>query len=165
VADVLTSTALPAPRLCLEVTESALIRDLDQAVRVLKQFKQSGVSLSLDDLGTGYSSLSYLKRLAVDSLKIDKSFVDDLATDDDSVTFINSIWSLGGALNLDVVAEGVESQDQAEILTGLGCERAQGDLFTSRCRHLRFAPCLKNNRTTTRRSDPPRAAATHSGLQ
>ena len=72
-ADVLTSTALPAPRLCLEVTESALIRDLDQAVRVLKQFKQSGVSLSLDDLGTGYSSLSYLKRLAVDSLKIDKS--------------------------------------------------------------------------------------------
>ena len=69
-ADVLTSTGLPASRLCLEVTESALIRDLDQAVRVLKQFRQSGVSLSLDDFGTGYSSLSYLKGLAVDSLKI-----------------------------------------------------------------------------------------------
>ena len=129
VADVLTSTGLPASRLCLEVTESELIRDLDQAVRVLKQFRQSGVSLSLDDFGTGYSSLSYLKRLAVDSIKIDKSFVNDLATDDDSVTFINSILSLAGALNLDVVAEGVESQDQAEILTDLGCERAQGYLF------------------------------------
>jgi len=129
VAEVLASTGLPVSRLCLEVTESALIRDLDQAVRVLKQFRQSGVQLSLDDYGTGYSSLSYLKRLAVDSLKIDKSFVHDLAADNDSVTFINLILSLAGALNLGVVAEGVENQDQVEILTGLGCERAQGYFF------------------------------------
>ncbi|MBT5140703.1 MAG: EAL domain-containing protein [Acidimicrobiaceae bacterium] len=129
VADVLVSTGLPVSRLCLEVTESALIIDLDQAVRVLNQFRRSGVRLSLDDFGTGYSSLSYLKRLAVDSLKIDKSFVNDLATDNESVTFINSILSLASALNLDVVAEGVENQDQVEILAGLGCKRAQGYFF------------------------------------
>ncbi len=129
VNDVLRETGLDNGRLCLEVTESAMIRDLTLAEQVLAELSQLGLHLALDDFGTGYSSLSYLKRLKVDSLKIDKSFVSDLTTDRDSVKFINSILSLARALNLDVVAEGVETEAQAQTLRGLGCERAQGYFF------------------------------------
>lgn len=127
--DVLNKTGLDKNRLCLEVTESAMIRDLTLAEQVLAELSQLGIHLVLDDFGTGYSSLSYLKRLKVDSLKIDKSFVSDLTTNPDNVKFINSILSLARALNLDVVAEGVETEAQAQTLRGLGCERAQGYLF------------------------------------
>jgi len=129
VVDVLNKTGLDRERLCLEVTESAMVRDLTLAEQVLTELSQLGIHLALDDFGTGYSSLSHLKRLKVDSLKIDKAFVSDLTTDPDSVKFINSILSLARALNLDVVAEGVETEAQAQALRGLGCERAQGYLF------------------------------------
>ena len=126
---MLEKTGLPAPRLCLEITETALIRDLDQAVHVLTKLKKLGVQLALDDFGTGYSSLSYLKRFEVDALKIDKSFVNDLSADIESWTFVDSILSLARALRLDVVAEGIETQEQATILRDLGCVRAQGYLY------------------------------------
>jgi len=129
VARVLEKTGLPAPRLCLEITETALIRDLDRAVHVLTELKKLGVQLALDDFGTGYSSLSYLKRFEVDALKIDKSFVNDLSADIESWTFVDSILSLARALGLDVVAEGIETQEQATILRDLGCVRAQGYLY------------------------------------
>ena len=83
----------------------------------------------MDDFGTGYSSLAYLKRLKVDSLKIDKSFVSDLMTDPDSVKFVTSILALAHTLKLDVIAEGVETQEQAEMLRSLGCTKAQGWLY------------------------------------
>ena len=84
------------------------------------------MSIALDDFGTGYSSLSYLKRFQVDSLKIDRSFVSDLSTDPESAHFIRVILGLAEGLNLTVVAEGIEIDQEASILKGLGCERAQG---------------------------------------
>lgn len=126
VVRVLMESGFEASRLCLEVTESALIRDLELAVSILDELAVKGVRFSLDDFGTGYSSLAYLKHLKVDSLKIDKSFLTDLRTDPDSVKFVNSILGLADTLKLGVVAEGVETQEQAEMLRSLGCEKAQG---------------------------------------
>ena len=129
VTTVLMETGLETDRLNLEVTESALIEDLEQAVETIADLSRRGVRFSLDDFGTGYSSLAYLKRLKVDSLKIDKSFVSDLMTDPDSVKFVTSILALAHTLKLDVIAEGVETQEQAEMLRSLGCTKAQGWLY------------------------------------
>ena len=126
VVEVLQGVALEAENLCLEITESALIKNPERAIDTLARLRDLGVSIALDDFGTGYSSLSYLKRFEVDSLKIDRSFVSDLSTDPESAHFIRVILGLAEGLNLTVVAEGIEIDQEASILKGLGCERAQG---------------------------------------
>ncbi len=126
VSNVLMETGFDAGRLCLEVTESSLIGDLSKAEQTLAELSRLGLQLALDDFGTGYSGLTYLKRLKVDTLKIDKSFVNDLTTDEDSVKFVQSIINLADMLDLGLVVEGVETEAQAEMLRSLGCDRAQG---------------------------------------
>jgi len=129
VRTALRSTGLAAERLCLEITESAAIEDVRRSLAVMNGLKDLGVQLALDDFGTGYSSLSYLQRFPIDSLKIDRSFVMNLADDDESVAFVRSIISLAESLGLTVVAEGVETEAQANVLRFLGCTRAQGYLL------------------------------------
>ncbi|MEM9465935.1 MAG: EAL domain-containing protein [Actinomycetota bacterium] len=125
----LQESGLAPHRLCLEITESAVMTDIRRSEQILHRLKELGVKLAVDDFGTGFSSLAYLKRFPVDALKIDRAFVVGLGEDDEDRTFVSSIISLADALGLDVVAEGVETEVQAEILSELGCRRAQGYLY------------------------------------
>lgn len=114
----------------IELTESLLLKDIEAGIKILRQMKQLGVQVSIDDFGTGFSSLSYLKRLPVDKLKIDQSFVKDLCSDSGDVAIVSAIVTLSHNLDLTVVAEGVETAQQLEILRSFGCNEAQGYLFS-----------------------------------
>jgi diguanylate cyclase (GGDEF)-like protein len=130
VANVLADTGLPPSALVLEITESVLMRDAEYAINVLRALKDLGVRLSVDDFGTGYSSLSYLKKFPVDVLKIDRSFVDGLGTDGDDSAIVRAIISLAESLGLETVGEGTETLIQVKALEELGCNKAQGYLFS-----------------------------------
>jgi EAL domain-containing protein (putative c-di-GMP-specific phosphodiesterase class I)/CheY-like chemotaxis protein len=114
---------------CLELTESTVMQDVEAAAAVLADLRALGVGVSIDDFGTGYSSLAYLRRFPLDEVKIDKSFVDGLGTDAEATAVVAAVVSLAHALERDVVAEGVETVDQLERLRSLGCDYAQGYLF------------------------------------
>jgi EAL domain-containing protein (putative c-di-GMP-specific phosphodiesterase class I) len=129
VAAALAEVGLPADRLIMEITESSVMGDPDRTVPILQRLADIGVALSLDDFGTGYSSLAYLQRLPVREVKIDKSFVMGLtggAEEHASSVLVRSILTLGGNLNLRVVAEGVEDGEVLELLRRLGCDLVQG---------------------------------------
>jgi diguanylate cyclase (GGDEF)-like protein/PAS domain S-box-containing protein len=130
VVGALDESGLDPTALCLEITETALMADVATSVDVLSKLRDLGIVVAVDDFGTGYSSLSYLKRFPVDVLKIDRSFVEALGDDDDATAITHAILSLGQALGLCVVAEGVETRRQLAVLRELGCERAQGFLFS-----------------------------------
>jgi len=130
VADVLERTGVNAANLKLELTESAMAEDVDDVVAKMTALKSRGVTLSLDDFGTGYSSLAYLKRLPLDELKIDRVFVRDLLNEASSVAIAQTILSLGKALRLPVIAEGVENEAQLELLDKLGCHCFQGFFYS-----------------------------------
>ncbi len=115
--------------LTLELTESIFMHDLNFAQGILKKLKNLGVAISVDDFGTGYSSLSYLKKLPVDVVKIDKSFVNDVTTDPDAAAIVTAITSMARSLNLKTIAEGVETEEQAKILRLLRCDIGQGYYF------------------------------------
>ena len=117
---------LGGPRLRLEVTENAVMRDPERATAVLAELRALGVPVAIDDFGTGYSSLAYLERLAVDEIKIDRSFVRELARSADSVAIVRATIQLAHALRLTVIGEGIEGEDTWRILRGLGCDLAQG---------------------------------------
>ena len=117
---------LPGRALTLEVTESSVMADPARAVDLLAQLRGLGVRLSVDDFGTGYSSLSYLKRLPVQEVKIDKSFVVDLASREQDEAIVRSIVDLGRHLGLDVVAEGIEDEATWQVLAAMGCTLGQG---------------------------------------
>ncbi|MCU7947189.1 MAG: EAL domain-containing protein, partial [Candidatus Thiodiazotropha sp. (ex Cardiolucina cf. quadrata)] len=123
---VLDDNRLSPGALNLEMTESLLMRDTDEAITWLSSFKALGVNLSVDDFGTGYSSLSYLKRFPVDVLKIDRSFVSDLPSNSDDASLVKTIVAMAGSLNLELIAEGVETEEQADFLVGIGCYNLQG---------------------------------------
>ena len=127
--EMLARCRIDPSRLRLELTESMLIGNGAAAIAALTQLRGTGVRLCIDDFGTGYSSLSYLHELPIDSLKIDRSFVGAMGDDERKIKIVQSILVLGKALGIDVVAEGVETQEQAEVLRRLGCERAQGYFF------------------------------------
>ena len=144
VTTALARSGLPARWLELELTESILLQDVDAAMTTLHSLKDLGVQLSIDDFGTGYSSLSYLKRLAVDKLKIDQSFVRDLATDADDAAIVRAIVQLGHTLQLTVIAEGVESERQLAFLSDYGCDEAQGYLFSRPLSATAVEPLLRD---------------------
>ena len=129
VLKALDETGANPKQLHLEITESLLLDDLEDVTSKMMALKPRGVRFSLDDFGTGYSSLSYLKRLPLDQLKIDKSFVRDLCTDKTDVAIVTTIVTLAQSLGLSVVAEGVETEEQRCLLASLGCKHFQGYLF------------------------------------
>lgn len=116
--------------LCIEVTESSVMRDVESAISTLEAVRALGVRISVDDFGTGYSSLAYLKRLPADELKVDKSFVDGLGSDPDDTAIVAAVVASAHALGLSVVAEGVETAQNVSSLKTLGCEEAQGFHFS-----------------------------------
>ncbi|MGT2511497.1 putative bifunctional diguanylate cyclase/phosphodiesterase [Cupriavidus basilensis] len=129
VRDTLARHALEPGCLTLEVTESTAMRDADASLQILKQLHDMGVRISIDDFGTGYSSLLYLKRLPASELKIDRGFIRDLTRDTEDAAIVSAIVALGRTLNLDIVAEGVETAKQQDFLTRLGCDSLQGFLL------------------------------------
>ena len=130
VRNVLADTGLDPDDLELEVTESMLMQDAKSTIETLRSLKDSGIHLSIDDFGTGYSSLSYLKRFPIDALKIDRSFIREVNTNPDDAAIATSIILMGHSLRLTVVAEGVEEESQLSFLRVLGCDEAQGYLFS-----------------------------------
>ena len=129
VQSILKETGLPANRLELEVTESSLFSDSNTPVTILKKLRSLGVRISIDDFGTGYSSLSRLSELNFDKIKIDKSFVNPISTQDDALNIVKLIAGMAKSLNMRVIAEGVETEAQLERLQALGCDLVQGYLF------------------------------------
>jgi diguanylate cyclase (GGDEF)-like protein len=127
----LLATAKVAPqRLVLEVTESSLMSNPDANIETLERLSALGFRLAMDDFGTGYASLNYLKRLPVDILKIDRSFVKGLPSDENDATLVTTIMALGQSLGLEVIAEGVETKDQEAFLKRYGCQQVQGYLYS-----------------------------------
>ena len=126
VARALSASGAEPEALCLEFTESILMHDTEESIAILQSLADLGVALSIDDFGTGYSSLAYLKRFPLHELKVDKSFVDGLGRDDDDTAIVAAVVAMAHALDLCVVAEGVETADQLQRLRTLGCEQAQG---------------------------------------
>jgi len=129
VVNALETHRIPPELLTLEVTETTAMRDPDESVRILTELTELGVKASIDDFGTGYSSLLYLKRLPASELKIDRAFVNELQAQTEDATIVTAIVALAQTLNLKVVAEGVETAEQQQFLTGLGCNTLQGYLL------------------------------------
>ncbi len=129
VAEVLEATGLSPSRLELEITETGVMQDIRNAAEVLRALAALGVTLAIDDFGTGYSSLSYLRKLPVDKIKIDRSFVSDVAANEDAAAIAKAIVGLAHSLRLSVIAEGVETEEQAKFIRETGCAYAQGFLY------------------------------------
>jgi diguanylate cyclase (GGDEF)-like protein len=129
VADALAASGLPAERLCVEVTESVVMEDAERSIAALNALRELGVTVALDDFGTGYSSLSYLRRLPIDGLKIDRSFIRGLGQETEDESIVASVIELARALGVEVVAEGVETEEQHAHLRAGGCDTMQGFLF------------------------------------
>ena len=130
VSTALRDTGLPARSLKLEITESMVMENIDTAIDMLTQLRGLGVGLSIDDFGTGYSSLSYLHRFPIDTLKIDRSFVTRMTDNSENAEIVRTIVTLARSLDMDVIAEGVETHEQLRQLSGLGCDYGQGYLFS-----------------------------------
>ncbi|SNS13822.1 putative bifunctional diguanylate cyclase/phosphodiesterase [Pseudomonas segetis] len=130
VSEALLHFSVPAQRLELEVTENALMGNIGQAIDLLQELRAQGVSLSIDDFGTGYSSLAYLKRLPIDTLKIDRSFIQDIPGANEDMEIVQAIIAMAHSLRLKVVAEGVETPEQLDLLAKLKCDSIQGYLLS-----------------------------------
>jgi EAL domain-containing protein (putative c-di-GMP-specific phosphodiesterase class I) len=129
VMNALADSGLNPALLELELTESILLQNVESVLNCVKRLKQLDVKLSIDDFGTGYSSLSYLKRFDIDKLKIDQSFVRDLATDPEDAAIVRAIIQMARSLNLRTIAEGVETVQMLEQLRSFQCDEAQGYHF------------------------------------
>lgn len=151
ISDLLAQHQVPAGLLCLEITESGVMEDPVRALETLQRLHQLGLRLSVDDYGTGYSSLSYLKRLPVQELKIDRSFVMSLTENDEDAAIVHSTIELGHNMGLEVVAEGVESQEGLEMLARLGCDKAQGYFISKPLPADQFVAWLRDRSEVTER--------------
>lgn len=143
---VLREFKLPASSLEVEITETALMQDAAAATAILRELRELGIRVSLDDFGTGYSSLSYLKRFPVDVLKIDREFIRDLPHDKDDAVIVHAIVAMADKLGLDVVAEGVETEQQLEFLKQAHCGIGQGYYFLPPVKAEALLPTLRNTK-------------------
>jgi EAL domain-containing protein (putative c-di-GMP-specific phosphodiesterase class I) len=130
VKSALADAKLAATRLELEITESLLLADNETTLRALHDLRAMGVRICMDDFGTGYSSLSYLRSFPFDKIKIDRSFMRDLTSRGDSLAIIKAVIGLGQSLGMSVTAEGVETEEQLDMVRGQGCDEVQGFLFS-----------------------------------
>ncbi|CAD5200780.1 putative bifunctional diguanylate cyclase/phosphodiesterase [Pseudomonas sp. FEN] len=146
IRQVLTETGMEPSLLELEITESVLMQNIDHTIATLKAIKTLGIRLAIDDFGTGYSSLSYLQRFPIDVLKIDQSFVRDLNGDSNDAALVSAIISLGKSLNLNIIAEGVETLDQLAFLKAHDCEEGQGYYFSKAVDAETFLRLLRDKR-------------------
>ena len=146
VAEVLAATGLHPSRLELEITETGVMQDMRDAIEVLRALASLGVTLAIDDFGTGYSSLSYLRKLPVDKIKIDRSFVSEVAVDEDAAAVARAMVGLAHSLRLAVVAEGVETAEQASFMRSTQCEYGQGYLYGRPMPPLEMQALLVNAR-------------------
>ena len=149
VEEILKETNLDPNWLELEITESSIMKDPEQAIEKLLELKMMGIKVAIDDFGTGYSSLNYLKRFPIDTLKIDRSFVSDLCKDPHDTAIVRAIITLGHALDLTVLAEGVETREQLESLKELECDAVQGFLFSKALSSADFEELLVEERQIT----------------
>jgi EAL domain-containing protein (putative c-di-GMP-specific phosphodiesterase class I) len=146
VRQALAETGLQGNQLDLELTESMVMHDVENAIATLRDLKQLGVALSLDDFGTGYSSLAYLKRFPIDALKIDRSFVRDIDSEPDDAAIAHAVIAMAHSLGLHVIAEGVENEAQLELLRDYGCDDFQGFLFSRPVPVEEFLLLVQNGR-------------------
>jgi diguanylate cyclase (GGDEF)-like protein/PAS domain S-box-containing protein len=160
VADLLERTGVQPSGIELEITESMLMRDTENAVRTLRELADMGVSLAMDDFGTGYSSLSYLKRFPLHTIKIDRSFINNIATEPDDYEIIRTIISMGQSLRRRIVAEGVETRQQLNILRELGCDEIQGYVISPALPADDFFALVQTDNLL---ADYPRAARSATG--
>lgn len=144
IRDIIELTGIDPAYLNIEITESVIMRNVDSAVRALFDIKDMGVRVSIDDFGTGYSSLSYLKRFPIDAVKIDRSFIKDITENPDDSAIASAVLGMSHAMNLTVVAEGVETQEQLEHLAALGCDEMQGYLISKPVPAEEFEKYLQN---------------------
>jgi EAL domain-containing protein (putative c-di-GMP-specific phosphodiesterase class I) len=147
VRETLAAQQVDPDRLTLELTETALLYDLDEAVEKLKALRALGLHIALDDFGTGYSSLAYLRDLPLDHVKIDKSFIAELDKSVDN-PLVETMIAIGRHMRLGVVAEGVETEKQRTVLIQLGCERFQGYLYTPPLPEREFLQWLASQHTS-----------------
>jgi EAL domain-containing protein (putative c-di-GMP-specific phosphodiesterase class I) len=127
---VLAETGLAPNRLELEITERIFMDSGEITLTTLRRLKQLGIRISMDDFGTGYSSLSYLRSFPFDKIKVDRVFVSDLGDGTEHIVIVQAVVSIANALGMTATAEGVETDDQRQILAGLGCDEAQGYFFS-----------------------------------
>ncbi len=151
IKQILSETGLDPHFLELELTEGSVMSDPDEAIHKLLELKAMGLQISIDDFGTGYSSLNYLKRFPINTLKIDQSFVAEINTGPDDVAIVTAIITLAHALNLNVIAEGVETQEQLELLRVLKCDEVQGYMFGLPLCAEEFSDLLTNRRSSNSR--------------
>jgi polar amino acid transport system substrate-binding protein len=147
VKEALSTTGLSPERLDLEITETYAMQNADFTIAILKEFKRMGVRISIDDFGTGYSSLSHLKHFPIDTLKIDRSFVKDLAVEAKEESIVSAIIILAHSLGMDVVAEGVETEAELQILRKHCCDKMQGFYFSRPLPVDEFEQLLRSNKT------------------
>jgi diguanylate cyclase (GGDEF)-like protein/PAS domain S-box-containing protein len=153
VAQILKDTNLDPRWLELELTESSIMKDPEQAIEKLHELKLMGIKVAVDDFGTGYSSLNYLKRFPIDTLKIDKSFVSDVCKDPHDTAIVRAIINLGHALDVTVIAEGVETKEQLQYLSALECDAVQGFLFSKALSAKAFEELLVEQRRVAEGKD------------
>jgi diguanylate cyclase (GGDEF)-like protein len=154
VVDIITASGLPPECLKLEVTESSVIQNPEVCIAKMNALRAKGITFSIDDFGTGYSSLSYLKRFPIDALKIDRSFISDAMKSKADQEIVKTIIAMARNLNIDAVAEGVETQEQKDFLASHGCDSMQGFLFAHPVPVDKFKDLLEHQRKTSDPTDP-----------
>jgi len=152
---IIADAGIDPASLCVEVTESNVMRDAESAITTLRELKALGLKISIDDFGTGYSSLAYLRQFPVDTLKIDRAFVAGLGERPDASAIIRTVVALAGSLGIDTVAEGIEDADQLRTLRRLGCDYGQGYLFARPLPVAETGVLLRGDRSFPALAEPP----------